>query len=154
MTRQKLFIDLVMVHVNQEIQEIQVNQPSKMKEEPHKDSKINDTITEQPKNSICGCYNKDKSNDMRLCGICYCYNNNLNKEEQCSFCPETFHEYYNSGYIITSSGFSKTGEPCEDCFCTGFCLPVKFPLFFTCCLGSICNNMINCCRDTNANYLC
>ena len=37
--------------------------------------------------------------------------------------------------------------------CCWFCFPVKFPLFFPCFLGSICNSCINEIRHTNINYL-
>ena len=99
------------------------------------------------------CYNKE-SQDMRCCGLCYtcCYI--PDKEEQCYMCPETFEIYYNSGYFITTDGYSQTGEECENCCCTTFCLPIKLALFWPCLLGSLFNNSINCCRNTNMNYLC
>jgi hypothetical protein len=37
--------------------------------------------------------------------------------------------------------------------CCWFCFPVKFSLFFPCCIGSICNGCLNYVRDTNVNYL-
>ena len=144
MSRQKLMIDLLSLHTNMKNQN----------ELKNKENQINNTISEEPKNSICGYYNKDISNDMRCCGICYNCNNNLYKEKQCNFCPNTFHEYYTSGYVITKSGIIKSDDPCEDPLCTIICFPLKFPVFFTCCLGSIFNNMINYCRNTKANYLC
>lgn len=105
----------------------------------------------------CGCYNKETSNDMRCCGLCYGLCTTRNKADQCYVCPETFEIYYNSGYFVTTDSLSKTGEPCEDCLCTILCLPTKLPLFFPCLLGSIFNNVINVCRNTTTiphNYLC
>jgi hypothetical protein len=101
----------------------------------------------------CGCYNKETSHDMRCCGLCYGLCNTNNKDDQCYFCPETFEIYYKSGYFVTNDGLSRTGEPCEDWFCTIICLPTKIPIFFPCLLGSLLNNFINYCRDTNDNYL-
>ena len=99
------------------------------------------------------CYNKD-SQDMRCCGLCYtcCYIQN--KEDQCYMCPETFEIYYTSGYVITTAGYGKTDEECDNCLCTTLCLPFKIALFWPCLLGSIVNNSINWCRDTSMNYLC
>ena len=100
----------------------------------------------------CWCYNKE-SLDMRCCGLCYtcCYI--PDKDKQCYVCPETFEIYYNSGYFITTDGGSQTGEECENCLCTAFCLPLKLPMFFSCLLGSLFNNSINYCRNTESNYL-
>jgi hypothetical protein len=105
------------------------------------------------KEKKCWCYNKE-SQDMRCCGLCYtcCYF--PNKDDQCYMCPETFETYYTSGYVITTDGSSRTGEDCEDCLCTTLCLPIKLSLFFPCLVGSLFNNSINYCRNTNTNYLC
>ena len=149
MYNKKLIFDLIMVQLN--INEINNLKNQQIQKIENIDTKI---IIEQPKNSFCGCYDKELSNDMRCCGLCYCYCQNLNKEDQCNCCNETFKEYYNSGYFITTSGYGNTEEPCENCVCTIMCLPFKFPLFFSCFLGSIFNNMINICRNTNNNYLC
>jgi hypothetical protein len=100
----------------------------------------------------CWCYNKE-SKDMRCCGLCYTFCYISNKDDQCYMCPETFREYYTSGYVITTDGYGHTGEECEDCLCTTLCLPFKLSLFWSCCFGSLFNNSINYCRNTNANYL-
>jgi len=117
-------------------------------------SLINNKTTKEQKQhkKKCWCYNKD-SQDMRCCGLCYTFCYIPNKEYQCYLCPETFEIYYTSGYVITSDGYGKTDEECEDCFCTTLCLPTKFALFWPCCIGSVFNNSINYCRDTNMNYL-
>ena len=116
-----------------------------------KNNTIKNNITTQEKK--CWCYNKE-SQDMRCCGLCYtcCYI--PNKDDQCYMCPETFEIYYTSGYVITSDGQSHTGEECEDCLCTTACLPFKIALFWPCLFGSLFNNSINYCRNTNNNYLC
>lgn len=95
----------------------------------------------------CYCYSKN-SDDMRACGLCYTFCYNPNEIDQCYFCPKTFNEYYKSGYFSTNTT-SKEG----DCFCTIVFLPCKIPLFFPCLLGSLCNNIINYCRNTESNYL-
>ena len=90
---------------------------------------------------------------MRCCGLCYtcCYI--PDKDKQCYLCPETFKTYYTSGYVVTTDSSIKTNEECEDCLCTILCLPFKLSLFWPCLCGSLFNNAINCCRDTNTNYL-
>jgi hypothetical protein len=100
----------------------------------------------------CWCYNRE-SQDMRCCGVCYicCYN--PNKEEQCYMCPETFEIYYTSGYVITTCGYGRTNDECEDCMPTTLCLPLKLAFFWPCLFGSIFNNCINYCRTTDTNYL-
>jgi hypothetical protein len=100
----------------------------------------------------CWCYNKE-SLDMRCCGLCYTFCYIPDKDKQCYMCPETFEIYYTSGYVITTEG-SQTGEECENCLCTTLCLPFKFALFWPCLFGSLFNNAINYCRNTETNYLC
>ena len=143
-------------------------QPSKIENKENKTNKIqNNTIINQrlinnktTKEKVqehykkkCWCYNKD-SQDMRCCGLCYTLCYIPNKEDQCYMCPETFEIYYTSGYVITTDGGSQTGEDCENCLCTTLCLPFKIALFWPCLFGSLFNNSINYCRDTNTNYLC
>ena len=118
-----------------------------------KNKSINTNTNINTKEKKCWCYNKE-SQDMRCCGLCYTFCYNPNKVDQCYFCPETFEIYYTSGYVITNDGLSHTGEECEDCLCTTICLPTKIVLFWPCFFGSIFNNSINYCRDTNTNYLC
>ena len=115
----------------------------------NKQNKHNTTKTEKK----CWCYNKD-SLDMRCCGLCYTFCYIPDKDKQCYLCPETFEIYYNSGYVITTDGGSQTGEECEHCVCTTFCLPVKLILFWPCLFGSLFNTTVNFCRNTNENYLC
>jgi hypothetical protein len=98
-------------------------------------------------NKLCYCYSKN-SIDMRACGLCYTFCYNPNKIEQCYMCPNTFNEYYTSGYFVT-----KYSGSVDDCCCTVTFLPCKIPLFFPCLLGSLCNNIINYYRNTNTNYL-
>ena len=111
-----------------------------------------DTIKSSHK-PYCCCYNKEISNDMRCCGLCYTFCYIPNKDKQCYACPETFEIYYNSGYVITTCGYGKTDDECDDCVPTTVCLLTKLPLFFPCLLGSIFNNIINKCRGTEHNYL-
>ena len=101
-----------------------------------------------PEHKLCYCYSKN-SHDMRACGLCYTFCYKPDEIEQCYFCPRYFKEYYESGYFITKQLGS---EP--ECCCTVAFLPFKLPLFFPCLLGSLFNNMINYCRDTESNYLC
>ena len=103
---------------------------------------------ETPEHKLCCCYSKN-SHDMRACGLCYTFCYSPDEIKQCYFCPRYFKEYYESGYFITK----QTGTETE-CCCTVTFLPIKLPLFFTCLLGSLFNNMINYCRNTEANYLC
>jgi hypothetical protein len=98
----------------------------------------------------CACYNSD-SFDARCCGACYYYCPPKNKENRCEFCPINFSEYWNSGYVQTQAGYGR--EEKNGCCCF-VCFPLKFPMFFTCFLGSLCNNCINWYRDTQLNYLC
>ncbi len=70
-----------------------------------------------------------------------------------SCCPTTFHEYWNSGYVQTSSGYGSLAEEKNSIFCF-CCFPIKFALFFSCCFGSLCNEALNRCKKTsNKNYL-
>ena len=103
----------------------------------------------EKKFTCCPCYN-NTSLDARCCGACYYCCPLKNKEDQCEFCPNTFTTYWKSGYIQTNAGYGKEEE--NGC-CCWICFPVKFPLFFTCFLGSICNSCINEIRHTNLNYL-
>ena len=116
------------------------------------------TLTTQPtptpitlNYSLCGCYNK-YSYDSRCCGLCYCIKRNkmnkvkymeLYKTNQCHICPRNIYDYTESIYFNT----------CDDCLCTAFCCPIKFPLFYLCFLGSICNHCVNCCLETDHNFL-
>ena len=122
-----------------------------IKKDTIKIKEINRSKMKPEKN--CWCYNKN-SKDMRCCGLCYTFCYVTNKDDQCYMCPETFELYYTSGYFVTTCGYGHSGEDCEDCIPTTMCLPLKLPMFFTCLLGSIFNNCINNCRDTDANYLC
>ena len=115
-------------------------------------NKHSDNETPEPNEKPLCCYNKE-SKDMRCCGLCYTFCYNPNKDNQCYVCPETFKIYYKSGYFTTIDG-SQTGEECENCLCTVLCLPIKIPIFFPCLLGSLFNNAINYCRNTETNYLC
>ena len=100
--------------------------------------------------SCCACYGPNSS-DARCCGLCYfCCPTPPNKE-QCFCCLNNFTEYWDSGYVQTVSGY---GDEENNGVCCVFCFPLKFALFFTCCLGSIGNGWINCMRNTNLNYLC
>jgi hypothetical protein len=112
--------------------------------------KTNEKEKEKEKKfTCCPCYN-NTSLDARCCGACYYCCPLKNKEDQCEFCPNTFTTYWKSGYIQTTAGYGKEEE--NGC-CCWFCFPVKFPLFFPCFLGSICNSCINEIRHTNLNYL-
>ena len=100
--------------------------------------------------SCCACYGPNSS-DARCCGLCYfCCPTPPNKE-QCFCCLNNFTEYWDSGYVQTVSGY---GDEENNGICCVFCFPLKFALFFMCCLGSIGNGWINCMRETNLNYLC
>ena len=109
--------------------------------------KSNKETTNTPENKLCCCYSKN-SHDMRACGLCYTFCYKSDELDQCNFCPYTFKEYYESGYFMT-----KLSGTDPDCCCSIVFLPIKLPLFFPCLLGSIFNNMINCCCNTKANYL-
>jgi hypothetical protein len=119
---------------------------------------------QENKHSRCGCY-KEGTTDARCCGLCYCFcparhiSRHIDRD-RCDFCPETFTEYLDSGYVRTHGGYGQNND--DDCFCTVLCLPFKFPFFFPCAIGSIINSalnrshLINCCcysgRDVR-NYL-
>lgn len=105
---------------------------------------------------VCKCYKK-QSIDSRCCGLCY-YLCPLTLEEReynnkhyniCNVCPAGLDEYIKSCYFKTSD----LPNSQDDCFCTTFCCPFKFPLFITCFLGSIFNSYVNCICDTNKNYI-
>ena len=100
--------------------------------------------------NICECY-KRASYDSRCCGICYhsCPLKTSNENEQCQFCPVNIDSYIDSGYCKTTD---LPGGP-DDCLCTTFCCPIKFPMFFICFVGSIFNSYMNCCCSTHKNYL-
>ena len=119
-------------------------------------------------NCICNCnsfecYNTDTSKDMRCCGWCYyrCYQQNTPEEDKSVYCccPETFKVYLKSDMLLTTHGkkiyIDVNGDKCDEaCCCTIMCMPIKIPLFIPCCIGSICNNIINLLRNTHMNYLC
>lgn len=102
--------------------------------------------------SLCGCYNRN-SYDSRCCGLCYCIKRHkinqiktqeeLNAINQWHLCPISVCDFTESIYFNTY----------DDCLCTAFCCPIKFPLFFVCFLGSIVNHCVNCSCLTNRNYL-
>ena len=96
----------------------------------------------------CACYERN-SVDARCCGVCYCCCPTPNKSAQFNLCPITFSEYWYSGCIQTHAGYSP--EP-PNGVCCWLCFPVKFPLTFTCMLGSLFNNSINWLRGTKLNY--
>uniref|UniRef100_A0A6C0IIN6 Uncharacterized protein n=1 Tax=viral metagenome TaxID=1070528 RepID=A0A6C0IIN6_9ZZZZ len=98
----------------------------------------------------CNCYNT-ASTDARCCGACYyCCPTKKKVEERCECCPNDFDTYWDSGYVQTNVGYGTEDPNGLCCWC---CFPIKFPVFFTCFLGSLCNNYINWTRDTNLNYL-
>ena len=127
----------------------QIKQPSKCNDGKCNDGKCNDKSKLEKKSSCCPCYNKD-SFDARCCGACYYCCPLKNKLQQCEICPTTFTTYWNSGYIQTDAGYGKQEK---NGVCCWFCFPVKFTMFFTCFLGSLCNSCINGIRDTELNYL-
>jgi hypothetical protein len=105
---------------------------------------------------LCKCYKK-QSIDSRCCGLCY-YLCPLTPEDReynnkhyniCNVCPAGLDDYINSCYCKTTDS---PNSP-DDCLCTTFCCPVKFPLFITCFLGSIFNSYVNCLCNTNKNYI-
>jgi hypothetical protein len=88
------------------------------------------------------------ANDWRCCGLYYlcCSDNNYD------CCPVSLITYWYSGYIQTTAGYTSPRD--DNWCCTCFCLPVKLPLTFICCLGSAVNQWLNCCCNTkNMNYL-
>ena len=162
MVRPELLAKIMVIHITQgDNKETMIicDEPQLVKIENKEINKeINNSIkiNKKPKDTSCQkpcwCYNKD-SQDMRCCGLCYTFCYITNKQEQCYVCPETFELYYTSGYVITTCGYGHTDDDCQDCVPTTMCLPLKLPMFFTCLVGSIVNNCINNCRDTNTNYL-
>ena len=103
------------------------------------------------------CYSKE-SHDSRCCGACYLLCPSNTSEEQCEFCHNNFCDYWKSGYIQTTDGINHPEDrcpelECDDCCCTTCCFPLKFPIFFPCCLGSVCNEILNKLCGSNTNYL-
>jgi len=100
----------------------------------------------------CGCYKRD-SIDARCCGLCYVCCPKKTLDEQSNCCPNDFGMYWDSGYVQTTAGYGKQADNDEkNGICCWFCFPLKFGLFFPCCVGSIGNGCINHMRDTNVNY--
>ena len=101
----------------------------------------------QKPNPLCCCYRKPIK-DARCGGVCYTFCYNKNRQLDC--CPSSLQEYCVSGYVITNSG----GVYEDDvCCCTLVCLPCKIVMFSPCFLGANFNHLINCCRNTETNYL-
>lgn len=103
------------------------------------------------------CYSTE-SDESRCCGACYWLCHPNPHKERCECCPNTFCDYWKSGYIQTTEGSVNKEDSCrececDDCFCTAFCFPFKFPVFFPCFLGSVFNNGINELCGSNRNYL-
>jgi len=103
------------------------------------------------------CYSKE-SDESRCCGVCYWLCRSNPTKERCECCPNTFCDYWKSGYIQTTEGFVRDEDrcrdcECDDCFCTVICFPFKFPVFFPCFLGSLFNEGINKLCGSNRNYL-
>jgi hypothetical protein len=103
------------------------------------------------------CYSPE-SDDSRCCGACYygCPKKSIN--DRCECCPNSFCDYWQSGYVQTIDGPLRKEEQCDececdDCFCTTLCLPFKFPMFFPCFLGALCNGAINKMAGSYRNYL-
>jgi hypothetical protein len=103
------------------------------------------------------CYRID-STDTRCFGLCYCCcpAKNISRlvdTKRCDFCPESLAVHLESGYFKTIDG----PDEGDNCFCTVLCLPMKFPLFLPCFLGSIFNDALNkwCCAFSNQdrNYI-
>ena len=132
----------------------------KSKIEPKPKSKA--SPTPKPKNTLSNrkgtcCYSRE-SDESRCCGACYWLCPPNPKKERCECCPNTFCDYWKSGYIQTTQGGTRDEDSChececDDCFCTTICLPFKFPVFFPCFLGSLFNNCINELCVSNRNYL-
>ena len=90
--------------------------------------------------------------DGRLCGLCYHCSKKTN-DEKCDICLYSLSEHLKSGFFTTIDSLSSAQD--DNCCCTLFCLPVKFPIFLPCFLGSICNSLLNkCCSTKKINYLC
>jgi len=114
--------------------------------------KIAKAVMKEKQRTCCGCY-KENSTDTRCCGLCYycCPAKHIDKnidEKRCDCCPVDFEDYWYSGYVQTTAGYGNTAEDING-LCCWCCFPVKFPLFFPCFLGSLCNHAINkCCATT------
>lgn len=110
------------------------------------------------KTQCCYCYSR-LSDDSRCCGVCYYTCPSKSKVEQCNVCDNNVYDFCSSGYIQTTSGTgNKEKDGCDeigwnDCCCTMICLPIKFPLFLPCCIGSMINDCINNLAFTYKNYL-
>lgn len=139
--------------VNQPIKTIEKTNDKSNDKKNYMNNYINNNKKNETQTKKCWCYNKE-SQDMRCCGLCYTFCYDTNKDKQCYMCPETFEIYYTSGYIITTCGGMQNKEDCENCVPTTFCFPLKFAMFWPCLFGSLFNNSINYCRNTNTNYLC
>ena len=103
------------------------------------------------------CYSTE-SYESRCCGACYWLCHPNPHKERCECCHNTFCDYWKSGYIQTTEGSVNEEDSCRECecdycFCTTICFPFKFPVFFTCFLGSVFNNGINKLCGSNRNYL-
>ena len=103
------------------------------------------------------CYSTE-SIESRCCGACYWLCHPNPHKERCECCPNTFCDYWKSGYIQTTEGSVNKEDrcrecECDDCFCTVICFPFKFTVFFPCFLGSVFNNGINELCGSNRNYL-
>lgn len=135
------------VNYKDEISSIPINSKTKQQNTENSLSK---------RKGMC-CYSKE-SDDSRCCGACYllCPSNNVKEQFNC--CLNTFCDFWKSGYIQTTDGVVREEDrcsqcECDDCFCTTVCFPLKFPLFFTCFLGSVFNECINKICGSQRNYL-
>lgn len=73
---------------------------------------------------------------------------------KCQCCPNSLTDYWNSGYVQTSSYYlPENQEKDKNGIWTCLCLPIKFPLCFPCFLGAMFNSCVNSCKGTNKNYL-
>ena len=104
------------------------------------------------------CYSAE-SRESRCCGACYWLCHPNPHKEPCECCPNTFCDFWKSGYIQTTGGYGTYEEDrceeceCDDCFWTTVCFPCKVPLFVPCFLGSLFNEGINKVCGSNRNYL-
>lgn len=104
------------------------------------------------------CYSTE-SIESRCCGACYWLCHPTPHKEPCECCPNTFCDFWKSGYIQTTGGYGTYEEDrceeceCDDCFWTTVCFPCKVPLFVPCFLGSLFNEGINKVCGSNRNYL-
>jgi hypothetical protein len=102
------------------------------------------------------CYSTE-SHESRCCGACYWLCHPNPEKDRCECCPNTFCDYWKSGYIQTTQGSVNDEDrcsecECDDCCCTLFCFPLKFPIFFPCFLGSVFNGCMNKICGTERNY--